>query len=591
MKDIYDYWIDNKEISVNEGLTEDLYEIRDNESMIIEVRKLIYTLNNSAYFKNGVMLYIFDNCLLTYEKYFKKLKLLLDTAISLDSFYAIGFISFFLASYQYSIEDKTYESLQQEVKQKFYDVFPRKLFYKNGIIYESDYMYINKYIEHCKNSDKLVKIPILKMFIPRFFLTKRNGLYEKLLDLIIECSNSLFYLVDYDYCLAKHIDDYERIIKENAKFSNAYKFEAVIKLEKKLDNKDVLKYDLLKYTMNTIIKFENQLIYEMTNSEKHELQCIASVNLVLDTLHHLNNFKTADGIIKEKIDECIRVILYHKRNFLKRGNVSDIEYFENTIEFPKTLVDNIRRSLNENLTNLYQLLYIDFASAMKEAIKNYADSPFIHLFSHVEIMEELGVYKYRDGFKNESLFSRFYNELGIKTQNELGELLNYFTGDFYLLMLTHLHSERTLSAQIIRIHNKDLIDNELISFIINDYFGIKKYDVTTPYILCVFMIINIEKGIYELIELYGGKFIPKKMEENLYWLFSISNNQEFQNMIMNVYYVLYAEYGMELRNNFMHGNIVNKNDLMIEVMYIFSSLLMLEALIYERKYSKGEEVK
>lgn len=200
MKDIYDYWIDNKEISVNEELNEDLYEIRDNESMIIEVRKLIYTLNNSAYFKNGVMLYIFNDCLLTYEKYFKKLKLLLDTAISLDSFYAIGFISFFLASYQYSIEDKTYESLQQEVKQKFYKVFPRKLFYKNGIIYESDYMYINKYIEHCKNTDKLVKVSVLKLFIPRFFLTKRNGLYEKSLDSIFECSNSLFYLVDYDYC-------------------------------------------------------------------------------------------------------------------------------------------------------------------------------------------------------------------------------------------------------------------------------------------------------------------------------------------------------------------------------------------------------
>lgn len=591
MEDIYDYWIDNMEISVNEGLTKDLYEIRDNESMVIEVRKLIYTLNKSAYFKNGVMLYKINDYFLPYEKYFEKLKLLLDASIRLDNFYATGFISFFLASYQYSIEDKTYESLKQEVKQKFYEVFPRKLFYKNGRFYESDYMYINKYIEHCKNSAQQVETSDLEVFVPRFFLTKRNGLYEKLLDSIFECSNSLFYLVDYDYCIAKHIDDYEKIIKENTRISEAYKFEAAIKLEKKLDNKDVLKYDLLKYTMNTIIKFENQLIYEMTNSEKHELQCIASVNLVLDALHHLNNFKTADKTIKEKIDECIKVILFHKRNFLKRGSVSDIEYFENNIELSRTIVDNIRRSLNKDLTNLYQHLYIDFASTMKEAIKNYADSPFIHLFSHVEIMEELGVYKDRDGFKNESLFSKFYNELGIKTQNELGELLNYYKGDFYLLMLTHLHSEGTIPGQIIRIHNKDLIENRLISYIIKDYFGIEKYDVSNPYILCVIMIIQIEIRIYELIELYGGKFIPKKMEESLYWLFSTFNNQVFKNMIMNVYYVLYAEYGMELRNNFMHGNIVSKNDLMIEVMYIFSSLLMLDALIYERKCSKGEEAK
>ena len=64
------------------------------------------------------------------------------------------------------------------------------------------------------------------------------------------------------------------------------------------------------------------------------------------------------------------------------------------------------------------------------------------------------------------------------------------------------------------------------------------------------------------------------MFSNVEFLFDRFKDDDFsRNTYMFVNYVLYDEYGLKYRNNFMHGNFIHKKDLTVELLYIFSCVI------------------
>lgn len=110
----------------------------DNSTTHEEFLKALMCFNNllesTTYLKNGVILCIYNNYILTFNYQFDDIKSLYDYAKKNNLFNICKYLSDFLTTFQFSLESDMYKNNENysKISETFYENFTRKEFYGDG---------------------------------------------------------------------------------------------------------------------------------------------------------------------------------------------------------------------------------------------------------------------------------------------------------------------------------------------------------------------------------------------------------------------------------------------------------------------------
>ena len=109
---------------------------------------------------------------------------------------------------------------------------------------------------------------------------------------------------------------------------------------------------------------------------------------------------------------------------------------------------------------------------------------------------------------------------------------------------------------------------------INELQKINGTNLTNYYSLVAHNVIEIQLMIISILEKKGLE-IEESSENNIVNLAQYYEDKEMIfNGLMYIYYILYEESGLKIRNNIAHGNLINEN-LDIELITTFSAKIFL----------------
>ena len=273
---------------------------------------------------------------------------------------------------------------------------------------------------------------------------------------------------------------------------------------------------------------------------------------------------------------------------LKRYLISDDDYVKSemferkyTQEIPTGEVDKIRNEILKNNYLLYNYSKIDFIKQVEIALDNYSKFALLSIVKRVTIDSKKQIYETnieeKTNKKNNN-FKSYFDELGKKYTEGNKELVNKLGQDYYEELLRNLKNYFfTQQNLIISMIGKDNLSN----IFKNLKMGVN-YDFNNDYASVVSNVLAIEANIIKIIE---NKRLEKTSDgfTNLNILFeSCKENKNWINGLMYLNYTLYEKSGLNLRNNIMHGNLIN-TDLTIPLIVSFSGLIFTSWMLNEHK--------
>ena len=569
-----DFDIDKQYILSNDDTIEEYYK---SLNWLIEISQHVY-------YKQGIMLHVFNDYLMTFNFSFDNFKSIYDYALNINHHEALYFISDFILSFQFSLESHKYKKMEdyEKLSANFYACFERRQFYGSGNILIQAMKYNIDLYNHLNDDIYLNNLRDIERIFPKLFERARHHLlYKQLFDTYFTNYKNSLSLIDYDYNHNIHTEIYNQFLV-NELNQNFLMFDKIQKIIRKYSNYNVLTESNYILIINSVIKQINNVIELVKTHNKDEIRMVSLVEDIIKTLSTMKKCTIFYNEYKNKVEECIRTILYVKRNFLKM-NESDILPTEFEFTIPTKEIENINEIIAAGFQNLYQLLKIDFDAELENAIVSHSEHPIIDLVSHVSINSELGLYS-DDDLSINNKFSEYFNSLGkeiIERKSE--ELTNIYSNDYYVLLLRRLNMTRSVGAQIFLMYNRTLFNNSFIKFIKDNIIGNESKVFDNIYVLCSRLILINEQLVYEIMKSVNleKEFKKGKMENNLEILFMYFKDDSFsRNAIMYNEYHLYCERGANLRNDFMHGNAFHKDDLMVSLIYVFActmSLIMIRS--------------
>ncbi len=553
-----------------------IYSTIDMTDYLVAIKKF-YNLLDYTYLKDGIMLYIYNDYILTFDFKFKEIKDIYDYAKENQLFHVCNYLADFLTSYHYSLESNTYKQSQNYdcIKKEFYKFFDRKEFYGDGMYLEHSYDYYKDFIA-CKNfeydhnffCDRLYKLYNKNNIHPR---------YNELFEYILNNDNLLLKIIEFDPNCKQNASIYNTNIIDGFKETNinGYHYDAIINLTLKMYYKDILDENSFITVCNNLIKSVNKITEMMNNEIKNTVLFISDVDQILNYLNQIKRCQRYYDIYKLTIEKCIKTLLYCKRRYLKSDSVNcGLEKFQYEFNPNSDEIERIKEDLSNNLQTIFLYLKVDFDQMLTIAIKTFSESPVPMLVQYVCLDSEQGTYMNWDN-DFDSSFSKYYHEKGIQIVESLSdELDNVYHGNYYYLMLRHLSTTFTFSGSIIATTFKKFLDDNLEEYICKNFLEETDLVFQNDYVLCCYLIICIEQLICEQIENIQLKCNFQNMSANIENLFDYcKDNKLSRDIYMFVYYVLYERYGLNYRNNFMHGNFIHKKNLTVELLYLFSCLI------------------
>lgn len=546
------------------------------EKFLEEIAILFERLKNT-YFNNGVMLYSFNDWLLVFECRFDYFKTLFNLSIKHDNKNIKQYLSHFILSYQFSIESERYKksTIYTELTTKFYESFDKSCFYNNSNFCRDSLDYLLNLIIILKNKKEKIYYYFLEEHLYVLLdRCKNTQEYKDIINVVIQDVEIRKYIFDFDYDKIMHRDLYNEYINYEIKHLGitVHKLSELCSFIGKLNKEKILTVDSYKEVLNEVINHVNRIANIMHNFNEAQIQVISDIDNCIDSLNNMKSISCDYAQYKEKIEECIKSILYCKRKFIKYDN-PDMKTFEFEINMNDPIFNEIDKVLSKDISLIYKFLIIDFEKELKGAIEGHSEHPIIDYITQISVDSKLGLYK-NVGDVNGSLFQKYYNKRGNEIEDEIkDQLINSYRGNYYVLMLRRVSNLKTLTAQLLFRRHKNKIQFDLIEIIKNSFESNSEF-LDDEYLLCCRMIITIESIVCEILKRNNLEYKKDDMEANLWKLFSFYKDSSYKNLIMNIYYVLYAEYGLECRNNFMHGNIIHKSDYYIELMYIYMCLII-----------------
>ena len=173
----------------------------------------------------------------------------------------------------------------------------------------------------------------------------------------------------------------------------------------------------------------------------------------------------------------------------------------------------------------------------------------------------------------EDNFKKFFDKKGeIYTKNH-PNLMNKLYKDYYEELLKHLSTIFLMhQGFLISIIGKAVF-YEIIEKLKEEFH----YDYNNQYAIIVRNILSIEQNIANLMKNINLKCSDKGFYNINKLVDEYMDNEEILNGLMYLNYILYEKSGLNLRNNIMHGTLINGN-LEIPLLVTFSGLIFVSWL-------------
>lgn len=572
---------------IEEQLNEEFdYTFNENSSIKafdIEFKKFLRYYNSVLYSKNRLISILNNNEIRLNLEELEFIFKLYQYVEKSKSLYYKYIIEDFLYTYNITINTIDYKEkckkhreskndfnsilVRLNISEKFHNTFPKDLykFYKKIIIYG------------LKNNIYIDRDLIAKMFNN---LKASKIDYDELIDLFISNKKYLYNIIVYDRKIKSHINTYIFYIKESLESFGGYNY--VKKIIFTLEKAGCLDQETNNLIINLYIKALNELVNKLKKKGFSFAEGIGKIETLREELlFFLKNIKSYDDTQFNKIKECLSRLLRIKRYIISDENYvkSEMQEIVYKQEIPKNECKNFRNALLKNKYRLYSASKIQFSSVVKNAIDMYSSYAISSIIPRYEINSKRETYTLDSKTNKKKAVNNFkiyYDMLGKKYIDSHQNLLNKLQNDYYEEMLKHLSKtfylhQSLLISMISKEDFKNIIDN------------LKKeinYNFDNEYAVVVSNVLAIETNVIKLLR-KNNMSISKDGFENLNNLFELYNgNIENADGLMYINYILYEKSGVNLRNNIMHGTLINEN-LTMPLMVSFSCLIFISWLLHE----------
>lgn len=181
--------------------------------------------------------------------------------------------------------------------------------------------------------------------------------------------------------------------------------------------------------------------------------------------------------------------------------------------------------------------------------------------------------------KVSNIFMEYYDKIGEQYTNlNADSLRNKLFINYYSQLLKYLKStfciKQLMLIDFFKIENKfDLLIQKFSDFL--------KISTTNRYSIVAHNVMEIEVMISNILSRY--KKTSDNIVNNLFELANIyKENRTAFNGLMYIYYSLYEDSGLKIRNNIAHGNLIGEN-IDVELIITFSSIILLQWLYNDGK--------
>ena len=405
--------------------------------------------------------------------------------------------------------------------------------------------------------------------------------YDEMLELFIKNNKNLCNIIYFDKNIAKHIKTYMCYIVESLETYGGYNYAKEVFFE--LDKAKCLDDKKVKIILNNYIKLVNNLCNKTKFKEYSFLRGISEIeNLRNELLYILSNLNTLKIEHKNKIKECLTKLLKLKRFLISDENYvnSEMHKFPFEQKVSRIEIDKFKDTLLKNKFALYNASKISFTKEVSTSLESYAKHPMLSMTTNYTINSLRQVYfigvenkKIEDNFKN------YFDEQGRNYTKNHPKLLNKLSKDYYEELLKYVSKTFYLQQNFLIA----TIGLDSLNHIINELKNSIGYKFENKYVMIVSNILSIEIIIVKILSKHNLKHTIDGFE-NLNNLFKFYEKEE-DNIIdglMYLNYTLYLKSGLNLRNNAMHGTLINE-DLNIPLIASFSGLIFVSWLItYEK---------
>ncbi len=403
-----------------------------------------------------------------------------------------------------------------------------------------------------------------------------------IVNLLVKNNKSLYKVIEFDDEIDKNIEQYYLYVIQS--LDEFGQFNYAKEVFSKLAKGKYLNDEKIKSILNKYIDIENNLCKNLKSKQYGFSTALYEINYIKNEfIYILENVSSLDKVKKDKIHECLKNLLG-----LKRFLVSDSNYVQTSMnEYPFSTVikDEQIKEFKKNMQKdrCYLSIYsnVDFISMMEKALELYSKYPLPSIILGFNINEVRGIYSVGIEVKkiSKNNFKLFFDNVGQEYTIKHPELVNKLSINYYEELLKHLSNVFNIQQSLLNIY---LEVSELKNDVFSDLKKELKYDFDNDYAVLVSNILAIEANILQLIENKGLN--PKKDGfDNINELFKYyKKNKNATNWLMYINYILYEKSGMNLRDDAMHGNIIN-TDLSIPLIVSFTGLIFTSRLLNEGK--------
>lgn len=486
----------------------------------------------------------------------------------------------FLYTYYKGINTSTYKANYDKFKKScddFLNVINEKKMKKDffTVVIDDLYAFYKDLINYGIDNE----IYIDSELINRIFnnLKSKPQYYNELINIFVHNKKNLYDIIQFDNEKNKHINTYIEYMTTSLDNFGGYNYVKEMFFE--LDKSSVLTSEICKKIINKYINITNEICNRLKNKQYSFINGLSEIDALKKELNYiLNNIKSLSNTQRDKVRESIVQLLRLKRYIIADHDYvnSEMHMFSNEIKIDKSEVEKCRKTIIENEYTIYASSKIDFINQIGTALESYAKYPIQSLVSTYQIDSNKQIYSLNIEKKEKmdrDNFKKYFDEKGKEYTEKHPKLMNKLYGNYYEELLRYLSKTFIMQQELIlSMLGKAEFKNTITK--LKKSLG---YEFNNEYAIVVNNILAIEQNICYISKENGLKISSQGFENinNLFEVFKEDNS--VLNGLMYLNYTLYEKSGMNLRNNMMHGNLIN-TDLSIPLLVSFSGLIFVSWL-------------
>lgn len=544
------------------------------EEFYIEFKKFLSICNNFFYYRNRLVFIInnYEICLkledieqiLELYRYAKEKNAEIEKMLLAE----------FIYTYHKTINTNEYKKNCNK------NINPNDLFYKalrNKLLsgdfpdefQNESYEFYVRMTNHAIEND----IHIGGEIIHRMFnnLANKEYLSNQLINIFVANKINLCSIIEYDKEINIHVDTYLEYVYQSLDEFGGYNYakEIIAKLDHCNSLDDLNKNNIINKYVDIFNKLGNKLKDKMYNFNNG----LSEMDNLKKELNYIVNQVKLDKKQKNKIKECLNSLMGLKRYLISdeeyvRKDMKEMEYSQ---EVKHEEIEKIRKELLENNFKLYALSKMDFHKQMETALNLYSQFAIASIGTRMKIDCERQMYfvNIEENTRAGNKFKVYFDNLGKGyTLKNKDKLMNKLDRDYYEELLKNLSNTFMMQQSII----VSLFTEEEWDGIFKNLGQGLGYDFENKYAILVSNILAIEANIIELMEKHNIEEINTGFD-NLNTLFDLyREDKDCINGLMYINYILYEKSGLNIRNNALHGNLINAN-ITIHLIVTFSALI------------------